>query len=65
MCESKVFLRKNGEMEEVMEDVVRVVIDGGKVKMWDILGGYAEVKGKVVELDLVGHKVVLEGLDEG
>ncbi len=44
-----------------MEDVVRIVVEGEKVKMWDILGEYREIKGRVVEMDLVGHKIVLEG----
>ncbi len=48
-----------------MEDVIRIVVEGEKIKMWDILGDYREVKGKVVEMDLVGHKIVLEGYDEG
>ena len=44
-----------------MEDVVRVVVEGDKVKMWDVLGNYVEVKGRIVEMDLVGHRIVLEG----
>jgi len=62
MCESKVFLY--GKNEPVMEDVVRILVEGEKIKMWDILGNYREVKGKVVEMDLVGHKIILEGYDE-
>ncbi|AIG98734.1 MULTISPECIES: CooT family nickel-binding protein [Archaeoglobus] len=59
MCESKVFLA--GREEPLMEDVVRIVVEGEKVKMWDILGDYREVRGRVVEMDLVGHKIILEG----
>ncbi len=57
MCESKVFL--GGEL--VMEDVVRVVVEGEKVKLWDILGSSKELKAKISEIDLVGHKIILEG----
>jgi len=60
MCESKVLL--SGSDEPLMEDVVRIVIEGEKVKMWDILGDYKEFKGRVVEMDLVGHKIILEGV---
>ena len=59
MCESKVYLV--GKEEPFMEDVVRIVVEGEKVKMWDILGELREIKGKVVEMDLVGHRIVLEG----
>lgn len=63
MCESKVFMQ--GNEEPVMEDVVRIVVDGEKIKMWDILGEYREIRGKVIEMDLVGHRIVVEGYDEG
>ena len=63
MCESKVFL--TGSDEPVMEDVVRIVVDGEKIKMWNILGEYRELKGRVIEMDLVGHRIVVEGYDEG
>jgi predicted RNA-binding protein len=63
MCESKVYL---GDSDEpVMEDVVRILVEGEKIKMWDILGDYKELKGRVVEMDLVGHKIIVEGYDEG
>ncbi len=63
MCESKVFFANSSE--PIMEDVVRVVVDGDKIKMWDIIGKYTEVKGRIVEMDLIGHKIIVEGLDEG
>ncbi|MBO8179487.1 MAG: CooT family nickel-binding protein [Archaeoglobus sp.] len=59
MCESKVYLA--GKDEPLMEDVVRIVVEGEKVKMWDILGEYKEIKGRVAEMDLIGHKIILEG----
>ncbi|WP_456329629.1 CooT family nickel-binding protein [Archaeoglobus sp.] len=59
MCESKVYL--SGRDEPLMEDVVRIVVEGEKVKMWDILGEYKEIKGRVAEMDLIGHKIILEG----
>lgn len=63
MCESKVYIKGRGE--PIMEDVVRVVVEGEKIKMWDIIGDCREVRGRVVEMDLVAHKVILEGYDEG
>lgn len=59
MCESKVF-SASGEL--LMEDVVRIRVDGELVKLWDILGSFREVRGKILELDLVAHKAVLEVL---
>ncbi|MEM0215083.1 MAG: CooT family nickel-binding protein [Archaeoglobaceae archaeon] len=57
MCESKVFSAR-GEL--LMEDVVRIKVDGELVKIWDILGGLKEIRGKILEIDLVAHKAVME-----
>jgi len=61
MCESKVFLIKNGKEELIMEDVTRIEVDGDKLTIYGILGDKKELNGKVVLMDLIGHKIVLEG----
>ncbi len=60
MCESKVVLVKNGHEEVVMSDVVRIEVDGEKLKLYGILGEQAEVEGKIVLIDMRSHKVVVE-----
>ena len=60
MCESKVVLAKNGREEVVMEDVIRVEVNGEKLKLYDILGEQAEVEGKIVLIDMSSHKIVVE-----
>lgn len=57
MCESKVLLK--GKV--LMEDVIKVIIKDDKIEIYDILGNSKELKAKVVEIDLLGHKIVLEG----
>ncbi|MDI9645897.1 MAG: CooT family nickel-binding protein [Archaeoglobales archaeon] len=57
MCESKVFFNE----KILMEDVIKLFVDGEKVKILDILGNSKEVVAKIVEVDLVAHKIVLEG----
>jgi len=61
MCESRVILRKGEDEETVMEDVVRIEVDNGKIRMWGLLGEYGEVEGKIVLMDFRGHKIVVEG----
>ncbi|MCD6494204.1 MAG: CooT family nickel-binding protein [Archaeoglobaceae archaeon] len=61
MCESKVFLIRDGREELLMEDVTRIEIEGDKLKIYGILGEKKELEGKVVLMDLIGHKIVLEG----
>lgn len=57
MCESKVF-SAHGEL--LMEDVVRIKVEGDRVRMWDILGSLEEIRGKILEIDLVSHKAIVE-----
>jgi len=52
-----------GSDKPIMEDVIRIVVEGDKIKMWDILGEYTEIKGKIVEMDLKGHKIFVEGIE--
>ncbi len=59
MCESKVF---SADGRLLMEDVVRIKVEGGLLKMWDILGESKQVRGRILEVDLVAHRVRLEVL---
>ncbi|MCX8172892.1 MAG: CooT family nickel-binding protein [Archaeoglobaceae archaeon] len=59
MCESKVF-SSGGEL--IMEDVVRIRVEKDFVKFWDILGSYREIRGRILEIDLLTHKLVVEVL---
>ncbi|WP_456370379.1 CooT family nickel-binding protein [Geoglobus sp.] len=61
MCESKVVVRKEGREEVVMEDVVRIEVENGKIKMWGLLGEYDEVEGRIVLMDFRAHKILVEG----
>ncbi|UCC92429.1 MAG: CooT family nickel-binding protein [Thermoplasmata archaeon] len=61
MCESKVFLLKGDEREHVMDDVVRMEIEEGGVRVFDIIGQETFVEGARVRVaDLLAHEIVLE-----
>jgi len=58
MCESKVL-----SMEKVIfEDIVRVEVEKDLLVFYDILGKKYELKGKILEIDLVAHKIRVEVL---
>ncbi len=61
MCESKVVFKGDGGETVVMEDVIRIEVEGEKLKMFGLLGEYKEIKGKVVLMDFKNHKIVVEG----
>ncbi len=60
MCESKVFLRKGDREELIMEDVIRIEVENGKIKLYGIFGDFKEVEGRIVLMDMSSHKVVVE-----
>lgn len=61
MCESKVFLIKGGEREHVMSEVVRMELENGGIRLYDIIGNETFVEGaKVKYADLLSHEIVLE-----
>ncbi|MCS7119418.1 MAG: CooT family nickel-binding protein [Archaeoglobaceae archaeon] len=56
MCETKVV--SNGKI--LLENVIRVKIEKDRVFFFDILGNSCEIKGKILEVDLVEHTITLE-----
>ncbi len=63
MCESKVITIKNGKEKIVMEDVVRIEVENDKLRLYGLLGEVKEVRGRIVLMDLVGHKVFVEEVE--
>ncbi len=59
MCEAKVFLEKDGELKECMENVVIIRPEGEKLLLVDLFGEQKFVKASVKELKLLDHKVIL------
>ena len=60
MCESNAFLRRGGGEELLLKDVTRVVpLAGGKIRLENLLGEGKVIEAKIIELDLMEHKLVL------
>lgn len=57
MCESQVVIEGK---PDIIEDVVRVIIENGKVICHKLLGEKITIEGKVKEIDLMKHKIILE-----
>ncbi len=63
MCESKVVAVRDGKERIIMEDVVRVEVENDKLKLYGLLGEVKEVRGRIVLMDLVGHKIFVEEVE--
>ena len=62
MCESTVYVKGAGSAtrELVMEDVVRVAVEGERIRLTGIVGETREVTGRIAEIDLIKHTITLE-----
>ncbi|MBC8521022.1 MAG: CooT family nickel-binding protein [Candidatus Syntrophoarchaeum sp.] len=60
MCESSVLIERGGSKELLMEDVVHVEVDGADIKLMGILGEIQHAKGRIKEINLVKHTIVIE-----
>ncbi len=60
MCEAKAYIKQNDKLELLMEDVVNVVPENDKVILTDILGKTKEVEGKILQVGLLDHKIILK-----
>jgi predicted RNA-binding protein len=56
MCELKVILKG----KTVMEDVVRLTVDKGAVKLQSILGETKTVHGRIVEINLTKQEAIID-----
>ena len=59
MCESAAFILKNNALEKVMENVVSVDPLDGKVFLTDLLEKKKIVDGRIKEIRLMDHKIIL------
>jgi len=61
MCESTVLImRKDGKQEMLMEDVVFVSVEDSRIRMIGILGDVKEVNGRIKEVNLTKHIILME-----
>lgn len=61
MCEANAYLRKQGEQDELLLEMVdRVIPNEDGLILEDIFGRKKIIKAKIVELALVDHKIILE-----
>ncbi len=61
MCESTVLImRKDGKQETLMEDVVFVSVEDSRIRMVGILGDVKEVNGRIKEVNLTKHTILME-----
>lgn len=59
MCELRVFM-ENGNREQIMDDVVRIRVNGSSITLVTLLGDTRQVSGVIKEIDITTQEAVLK-----
>ena len=60
MCEANVFYREGDELKKLMEAAFIISKENDKIFFQNIFGEQEFVKGKIIELDLIKHQIIIE-----
>ncbi len=60
MCQSTVYMVKDGREEMLMEDVSVITPQGDEILLVGMLGERKKIKAKFKELQLMDHRILLE-----
>ena len=59
MCELVVYAERGEKREKVMEGVVRITSEGGKVILEGIFGDFIEVEGRFSKVDIIAQEAII------
>ena len=62
MCESAVYVIKNGQEQLVLESVENLEVNGDQIWLENIFGEKKELKAKVRSFKMNDHKIILQAL---
>lgn len=60
MCESRVYILEDGQEKKLMDNVIHIEPQDGKLFMYDLLGEQKIVDAVIKEIKLLEHKIILE-----
>lgn len=60
MCESHAFLVEQGEQKMIMEDVVDIREEDGKLILSNIIGEELTLQAEISQISFLEHKILLQ-----
>ena len=60
MCESTVYIYKDGKEEVLLEGVELLENRDGEVRVVSLFGEEKMIKGRITSLSLLDHKIIIE-----
>lgn len=59
MCELKSILVDSGTRETLMENTIRIKIEGDKIELTGILGEKKMIRGKITEINITKQEAII------
>ncbi|MDT3700791.1 MAG: CooT family nickel-binding protein [Thermincola sp.] len=60
MCEANAYVKNNGNEELLLESVDKITPEDNMLILENIYGQKKTIRGKIVEMALVEHRIVIE-----
>lgn len=60
MCEANAYVKNNGSEELLLESVDKITPEDNMLILENIFGQKKTIKGKIVKMALVEHRIVIE-----
>lgn len=60
VCQARVYVRRDGAEQLVMEDVALVEVEGDTCTLSTLFGEEKRIRGRIARIDLLKHTVHLE-----
>jgi len=62
MCQTAVYLVRGGEEVLVLQDVVSVMPERGRIRMVNLFGEEKVVEGRIRQIDLLTHRIIIQSV---
>lgn len=59
MCQTTVYLIEDGQEKLLMNDVIALIPEEGQVKLVSLFGEELTVTGRIKQMDLLSHKILI------
>jgi len=59
MCQTTAYLVDNGQEKLIMNDVVTLIPEDGRVRLVNLFGEEITVAGRIRQMDLLSHKILI------
>lgn len=60
MCLSTVYKQQNGENVFLCKNVARVIPQGDRIALYDLMGVKTEIRGSIVDVDLMENIILVK-----